>query len=158
MNKKTVMDFVKKYLTIMKYGLSAGASAIIDLLLFYLALYAFEWLGPGTTDNSEWIVVAATVFARVLSSLFNYSVNRNVVFQSASRNSFVKYYILCIVQMMASAGLVAFFTSLFPTGKFGKLVIKLMVDTCLFFLSFCIQREWVFKNKKQEVGKESRIQ
>ena len=98
--------------------------------------------------KAEWIVVLSTVVARVFSSLFNYSVNRKVVFRSASKNSFWKYYALCIVQMAASAAFVAGLSYLLPVGKFGKTIIKLVVDTCLFFVSFGIQREWVFKSNK----------
>ena len=149
MSERIVTGILKKYLRILKYGLSAGASAIIDLLMFYVALYGLECFGAGISENTELTVLLATVFARVISSLFNYSVNRKVVFGSASRNSFVKYYILCGVQMLVSAGLVAVFSSLCMAGNFGKLLIKLVVDTCLFFVSYVIQREWVFKNKKQ---------
>ena len=148
MSKEKVTAIIKKYLMILKYGISAGASAIIDLLMFYVALFGLEQFGAGISENTELTVLAATVFARVISSLFNYSVNRKVVFASASRNSFVKYYILCVAQMLTSAGLVAIFSSLCTAGKFGKVLIKLIVDTCLFFVSFRIQREWVFKNKK----------
>ena len=85
--------------------------------------------------------------ARIVSSLFNYFVNQKIVFKSASRNSFFKYYALCIVQMIASATLVAFLSSLVAVGNIGRTIIKLVVDTCLFFVSFGIQREWVFKKK-----------
>ena len=138
-------DSFKIYKIILKYSLSAGASAIIDLLLFYIALQFFEWFNISTVGNAQLIVVLSTIIARVASSLFNYSVNRKVVFCSASRNSFVKYYVLCVVQMFVSAMLVAGLSSLAATGKIGKLLIKLVVDTCLFFASFGIQREWVFK-------------
>lgn len=141
-------DSFRIYKIIFKYSLSAGASAIIDLLLFYIALYGLELLGISTPENTELTVLLATVFARVISSLFNYSVNRKVVFGSASRNSFVKYYVLCAAQMLLSAALVALLSTLCMAGKFGKLVIKLVVDTCLFFVSFGIQREWVFKKKQ----------
>lgn len=140
-------DSFKIYKIILKYSLSAGASAIIDLLLFYIALHIFELFGISTTENAQLTVVLSTVIARVVSSLFNYSVNRKVVFRSSSRNSFIKYYILCVAQMCVSAALVAGLSSLGVTGKIGKLLIKLVVDTCLFFLSFGIQREWVFKEK-----------
>jgi len=140
-------DSFKIYKIILKYSLSAGASAVIDLLLFYIALHVFELFGISTTENTQLTVVLSTVIARVMSSLFNYSVNRKVVFHSSSRNSFVKYYILCATQMCVSAVLVAALSSLGVTGKLGKLLIKLVVDTCLFFVSFGIQREWVFKTK-----------
>ncbi len=138
-------DSFKIYKIIIKYSLSAGASALIDLLLFYIALQAFELFGISTGDTAEVTVVLATIIARVFSSLFNYSVNRKVVFRSASRNSFIKYYVLCVVQMLVSAVLVAGLSNLCAAGNFGKLVIKLIADTCLFFVSFGIQREWVFK-------------
>jgi len=140
-------DSFKIYKIIFKYSLSAGASALIDLLLFYIALHAFEWFGISTTENTQLTVVLATVIARVVSSLFNYTVNRKVVFGSSSGNSFIKYYILCAVQMCASAILVATVSSLGVTGKVGKVLVKLVVDTCLFFISFGIQREWVFKKR-----------
>lgn len=141
-------DSIRIYKIIFKYSISAGASALIDLLLFYLALHALELFGVSTVENTELTVLIATVVARVISSLFNYSVNRKVVFRSASRNSFVKYYMLCVVQMLVSAMLVAGISSLCAAGNLGKLIVKLIVDTCLFFVSFGIQREWVFKKKE----------
>ncbi len=140
-------DSFKIYKIIFKYSISSGASAVLDLLLFYLVLQVLELAGIDTMRNGDVAVVTATVAARIASSLFNYFVNRKVVFQSASANSFVRYYILCIVQMLTSAVLVAVLSSLFAAGKLGKTVIKLMVDTCLFFVSFGIQREWVFKKR-----------
>ena len=137
-------DSLKIYKIIFKYAISSGASAVIDLLLFYIALFVLELMG---VENPEQTVIISTVAARIVSSLFNYFVNQKVVFQSASRNSFFKYYALCIVQMAASAALVASLSTLFAAGKTGKLVIKLIVDTCLFFVSFGIQREWVFKKR-----------
>lgn len=136
-------DSFKIYKIIFKYSISSGASAIIDLLLFYIALYVLEFMGI-----SQQTVLIATVVARIVSSLFNYFVNQKIVFQSASKHSFFKYYALCIIQMMASAILVSTISSLLAVGKTGKLVVKLFVDTCLFFASFGIQREWVFKRTK----------
>lgn len=129
-----------------KYALSSGASAILDLLLFYAALYAMEAFG--LTDTTKTVFISTAV-ARVFSSLFNYFVNQRVVFQSTANNSFLKYYTLCIVQMLASAGLVAGLSAILPTGNIGKTAIKLVVDTLLFFVSFGIQREWVFKGSRK---------
>ena len=70
--KRNVKDLLKKYLMILKYGLSAGASAIIDLLMFYVALYGLERFGAGISDNTELTVLVATIFARVISSLTRY--------------------------------------------------------------------------------------
>lgn len=141
-------DSIRIYKIIFKYSICSGASAIIDLLMFYAALHILELLGMDAAWNPHLTVVLATVAARIISSLFNYLMNRKVVFRSAAKNSFWKYYALCIVQMGASAALVAGLSAPFATGKLGKTVIKLIVDTCLFFISFGIQREWVFKKKE----------
>lgn len=140
-------DSFKIYKIILKYSISSGASALLDLLVFYLALIVLEGMGMDTTVNSGQAVLLGTVVARVVSSLFNYAVNRKVVFKSASAGSFFRYYALCLVQMAASALLVAVLSGLFVTGKVAKTVIKLIVDTGLFFVSFGIQREWVFKKR-----------
>lgn len=146
-------DSFKIYKIIFKYSISSGASALLDLLLFYIVLQLLEWFGMDTMLRSEQAVIAATVVARVFSSLFNFFMNQKVVFRSAAKNSFIRYYALCIVQMAASAGLVAAVSSALTVGKAGKTAVKLVVDTCLFFLSFGIQREWVFKkNTKKLTG------
>lgn len=137
-------DSIKIYKVILKYSISSGASAIIDLLLFYILLYILEGFG---IENSEQIVLISTVTARVISSVCNYLINRKVVFRSAAPKSFIRYYALCIIQMLLSAGVVAALSVLFAAGKTGKLIIKLITDTCLFFASFGVQREWVFKKK-----------
>lgn len=138
-------DSIKIYKVILKYSISSGASAIIDLMLFYVALHVMERIG---IEKSEQVVWVSTIAARVVSSVCNYFMNQKVVFKSVSSKSFIRYYILCIVQMFLSAGTVSVLSALCSAGKTGKLIIKLITDTCLFFVSFGIQREWVFKRKE----------
>ena len=134
-------DSWRIYKCIFKYALSSIASSLIDLLVFYLMLYFFEAKGIESSYN----IIRATVFARVISSLFNYLSNQIMVFRTKSESSFLRYYALCIVQMMTSAFLVQFATSPFSFSKTLKTMIKLIVDTFLFFVSYKIQKEWVFK-------------
>ena len=114
-------------------------------MLFYAALHVMERIG---IEKSEQVVWISTIAARVVSSVCNYFMNQKVVFKSATSKSFIRYYILCIVQMLLSAGTVSVLSALCSAGKTGKLIIKLITDTCLFFVSFGIQREWVFKRKE----------
>ena len=86
----------------------------------------------------------ATIGARIISSLYNYSVNRNIVFKGKQKTgtTLLKYYILCACQMCASAALVYFFCTI---AGLPEIVIKIFVDTFLFLLSFQIQRRWIFE-------------
>lgn len=118
-----------------KFLISSCGSSIVDLAAFSLLF----WLMRNVPQREAiWI---ATVAARILSACCNYALNRHQVFGQGSRKSPVKYLILCVVQMCMSAALVAAIYGM--TGS-GATLIKIVVDVCLFFLSYQIQREWVF--------------
>lgn len=134
-------DSIRIYKTIFAFAASSFASSLIDLVLFYLCISFLARMIP----EGAWNIAIATAAARVCSSLFNYNMNRQKVFRSGGRNSIVKYYILCVLQFAASAGLVSLVSCLFPAGSFGKTLIKAVIDVLLFLLSYQIQREWVFR-------------
>lgn len=139
----TVRDSFRIYKTIFKFLTSSAMSSVIDLALFYVMSLILNYVMPGWA----WSVFAATAVARVCSSLFNYHVNRRKVFKSGDNHSIVRYYALCVCQLMVSAGLVTLLTTWIPSGSFGTTVMKLFVDVILFFISYQIQRDWVFKKK-----------
>ena len=124
--------------TFLRYMLSAGTSFVLDLGIYYLAL---------RFGNVS--ILVATVIARVISSFYNFNVNRKMVFKSEEGygTTMVRYYALCVVQMLASAGLVTLVKSYVPGGAFVATVCKAVVDTCLFVISYQIQKRWVFKKK-----------
>ncbi len=84
----------------------------------------------------------ATLFARIGSSYLNYSINKRIVFNAKEKRAIVRYYILCIIQMFTSAMCVYL---LYTISRFDTSLLKILVDTVLFFGSYCIQRMWVFK-------------
>ena len=96
-------------------------------------------------------ILVATVVARIISSLFNYFYNRNAVFESDEKvgKTMGRYYILCVCQMGVSYGLVDLLSYVSHASKIITSVIKLLVDICLFIISFQIQRRWVFNKKKE---------
>lgn len=138
-------DSLRIYALILKYAASGIGSFVIDILLFRLALQLL-----GVTLGS-WNVIICTVIARAISSFVNFNTNRRLVFESrtAYQSAIFRYYMLCIPQMLVSAGLVWSLSRLSSNfSAYGLLtVMKIVVDTALFFLSFQIQREWVFKQK-----------
>ncbi len=125
--------------TFLKYSLASILSAVLDLGLFHLLVNLF---GSFALGKAVWL---ATAGARVVSSIFNYLVNKNVVFEAGkSKGTLVKYYLLCIIQMCLSAGLVWLLCSVIGLPK---VLIKAIVDGILFLISFRVQKKWVFKDK-----------
>ena len=73
--------------------------------------------------------------------------NLKMVFQSDSpvKNTLPRYILLAVVQMSLSAFLVG---RLYPLFGGAEVLVKIPVDILLFFLSFVIQREFVYANKR----------
>ncbi len=127
----------------LKYTLASLSSFLLDYGIYSLLilLTAFLPIGP-----KIWLAAAS---ARILSSLYNYTVNKNVVFKSNIRqkNTLEKYFLLCAVQLGCSACLVWF---LCLHTILTEIPAKLMVDTFLFLISYHIQKNWVFQEQIQE--------
>lgn len=121
------------------YGLSGGASFALDIGLYWLFIQLLKDSSP------EMFIILATVAARILSSLFNYYINRNKVFKQGSSKSLVRYYILAAFIMVASAGSVHLLYAEW-LGR-GEVILKVFVDTVLFIFGFVAQRAWVFRKK-----------
>ncbi len=134
-------DSIKIYRTIFAFLASSLIASLLDLALFYLFVSVLAYLIP----QGAWNIFIATAAARVCSSLCNYLLNSKSVFHSQNKSSLARYYLLCVLQFAASAGLVSLAAFLIHAGNLGKTIIKAIVDTMLFVLSYQIQREWVFK-------------
>ncbi len=141
-------DSVKIYLVIFKFILSSLLSSLIDLGLFT----AINFIIGDKLDRWAGVMIA-TAGARIVSSLFNYAMNRRAVFVSDApvSKSMPKYYLLCVVQAAASYGLVYAFSRIFAAGEGMTSLIKAIVDLGLFIISFQIQRRWVFANNSEEI-------
>ncbi|MCD8016892.1 MAG: bifunctional glycosyltransferase family 2/GtrA family protein [Oscillospiraceae bacterium] len=138
-------DSLRIYRLIIGFMLSSAASTLVDLLVFYLINKLF---GPAL---GAWSVLVSTAAARAVSSFFNFNINKRGVFASKDsyRRTLARYYALCIPQMLVSAACVtALSVLLAKTMPLLLTVLKMAVDTALFFASFVIQREWVFKGRK----------
>ncbi|MGN0376698.1 MAG: glycosyltransferase [Suilimivivens sp.] len=134
-----IKDSVRIYMIFGKFLFSSLSSSVLDLVLFTVFCYLLR----GQQWGSITYIMAATVFARVISAVYNYSVNYKVVFESKSSvgSTMVRYFLLAIVQMCCSALLVNF---LYPLFGGAEVLVKIPVDVLLFFVSFVIQREFVY--------------
>lgn len=137
-------DSFKIYAVILKFGMSSIASSLIELLIFTIVNIGLGLLPMEL--KTEFAILIATFISRLISALCNYKMNRALVFCSGCRSSLLRYAMLCVVQLLVSATLVTLLTYLFTAKTFGQTVLKAIVDTALFFISFRIQKEWVFKS------------
>jgi len=133
---RPVIDSILIYRMFLAYSLSSVASFLLDIGAYALFIFL---LNPWFETTH---VLIATVLARIISSLFNYIVNRKVVFHSKARRAMPKYFGLVGVQMALSAGLVYVLFLLF---RDGEVWIKVFVDSLLFVVSYYVQKRWIFK-------------
>lgn len=133
-------DSARIYLNILKFSLSSFVSAIIDNSLFTLMM------GLVFGANSAGIL-AATVLARLMSGCVNFMINKHWVFQSKNSQSRVaiQYAVLFFSQMILSW----FFVSSLSSLPLHLTVIKIIVDTGLFIISYYIQKNVIFHEKKK---------
>lgn len=133
-------DSLRIYAVFSKFILASVSSFVVDILLYTLFL---SIIGKMTTVPTQAIVISS-VLARVLSALFNFTVNKKQVFKSHGNvgRHLWRYAVLCVCQMALSAWGTA---QLYALLKFNSTIIKLVVDLILFVVSFRIQRGWVFK-------------
>ncbi len=128
----------------LKYVLSSSACAVIDELLFTI----FNALFKGV--QLLWLQTFLTTgLARIISAVCNFLINRNIVFRSNSsaRKSALRYIITALCQYAASYGLCMLFFSLMAKGGHVgtvRTLVKTAVDLFLFFVSYQVQKYWVF--------------
>ncbi len=139
MNK--LLELIKEKQVFIKYVFVAGSSFFIDLLLFNIFSNVFKniWL-----DTS---ILISTILARIISSFYNYVLNRNAVFakkdgKMMDKHTISKYYVLVLVQMLVSAGTV---TSLFNLTHINETLIKIPVDIIIFIVNYIVQKQHIFR-------------
>lgn len=141
------LDSIRIYKVFLKFMLISLSSFLIDISLYWILGYALRPLIPESLIipffGMSVLILTRTVISRLLSSLYNFFMNKKQVFKNDSRSPIimVKYYILCAVQLLLSALLVNHLLTFITYSTLRKCII----DTILFAISFQVQREWVFK-------------
>lgn len=120
-----------------KFSFSGFTSCLLDLILFTVIFYLLK----SKIDNRI-IIYISTIGARIISSLYNYFINSLFVFKNNNRYSFIKYYILCLVQTLLSGFLVSIVYNMFDVSI--PTFVKALIDLILFIISYQIQQRVVF--------------
>lgn len=126
------------------FGVSSLFCASIDIFLFWMLTNVMP-------DNNFFPgfqkIAAATAVSRLVSAGTNFLINRNVIFRSSEWvSSLIRYIILCVAVAAASA---FFVTVISGSLSFSPTVTKIVIDTALFFLSYLLQKFWVFRKEKK---------
>lgn len=137
---RPIKDTLRICSFIIKYFFSSFSAFLADIILFTVFNHIFK------LD-----VILSTVFARVISSVINFLLNKKIVFKSGAPvvKSLSKYYVLAIPVMLISAfGVTGVATLLgIHPDSLSVTVIKIIVDTIIFIFNYRIQKLWVFSNK-----------
>lgn len=133
---RMIQDSFLIYKPFVTFLFASLSSSIVDLALFVL----FSVI----VGESAGALLFATSCARILSGVYNYQMNRIVVFHSqhSMRQSFWKYGILFLTQLLLSWLGVSWFNTMISS----VFISKILVDSCLFIASFIIQRRMIFAN------------
>lgn len=133
----TVKDSLRIYKTILKFSGSSFVSFLLDYVLFNIfnAL-----LGLIPYFNA---VFFSNIFARIISCMFNYQLNKKYVFRSGGGTyTAVKYFCLALGILIANTVLLQVFTTLEIPAFAGKI----LTEITLFICSLLVQRFMIFKN------------
>ncbi|MDR0859027.1 MAG: bifunctional glycosyltransferase family 2/GtrA family protein [Oscillospiraceae bacterium] len=132
-----ILSVTVKFLAFM---LSSIAATIVDNAAFYVFLHLFSGFAGAYTTT-----VAFTA-ARIISSAFNYALNRKTIFRSSTSvgSTVKKYYLLALCQFLISN--VALNAIVNPLDLSAGVItaIKLVIDLLLFLLGYQLQKRWVF--------------
>lgn len=134
---RTFRDAFLVYRRPIRFAAASLSSSLVDLVLFALLMSLFF-----DRENAAQVMLA-TVIARCVSGIYNFTVNKKWSFSAdgSTLRQAVRYLILFLCLMLASGGIVALLR-LLPVGI---TLLKLIVDLLLFIASYLIQRRWVFR-------------
>ncbi len=123
-----------KYQTIITYILFSSLSFIVDIVSFSSILFFLK-------DK----IMVSSYLARAISSIFNYIVNKNIVFKNNEKKnikSMIMYFLLVIVNITISGTLVK---KIYFFIHYNATFIKIVIDSLIFIINYFLQKYVIFK-------------
>ena len=123
-----------KYQTIITYILLSSLSFIVDIVSFTVILFFLK-------DK----IMISSYLARTISSIFNYIVNKNIVFKNNEKKnikSMIMYFLLVIVNITISGTLVK---KIYFFIHYNATLIKIVIDSLIFIINYFLQKYVIFK-------------
>lgn len=130
---RPIIDSIRVYLPILKFSGSSVLSGILDFVLLLL-------INKATND-----LFISVVISRIISSIFNYTINKNIVFKYNQKNyisSIIKYFSLVIFILVFNYSILHILTKvlIIPIA-----IAKVITEFILFTISYKLQKKIIFK-------------
>ncbi len=132
-----IKDSIRIYGLFSKYIINSLISYILDIVLFGIFLNIIR------IDSK---ILAATIIARIISSIYTYCTNKNIKFKNISKRELIDYSFLVVAQMFISG---CFVTYLFNLLSINVYVLKILVDLVIWLVNIFIQKEFIFVGDKK---------
>ena len=115
---------------IVKFSFSSLICFLIDYTVYILVL---------TISNN---IILSNIIARIISSMTNFSINKNIVFKEKSnlKEQIIKYFSLVIIILLLNSTLLKMISY-----TINPYISKLLTELILFILSYNIQKKYIFK-------------
>ena len=137
-----LLDSARVYGKLFSFIASSMIAAFLDFALFIL----MHNLLPTK-------LIVSVIVARVGSSAINYLINHNLVFRAkgSMARTAVRYYALAATIMLSSYLLIRLFVDVFALNTY---LAKVIADIILYFVSFFIQREFVYRVSDRKTSRQ----
>lgn len=127
---------MKKKKQFIKASTVSIVTTIIDLTIFRII---------SNNSHNLLVISLATLISRTISTILMFIWNKKWVFKSNKKAKYelINFIIMIVIQMCISAFLVWLLRHL----PLAQLIIKMIVDTSLFFAAYFVQKYFIFKEK-----------
>ncbi|MEG0493219.1 MAG: bifunctional glycosyltransferase family 2/GtrA family protein [Clostridia bacterium] len=130
---------------------SSAISFLVDYSLYLTFNTLLKRFAPALDHEFRFLLLSvlpriavATILARLISGVVNFYLNRKLVFsdKTAAHKTFPRYVCVFFLIMLLSFALTS---SLHIWFGWNDNTVKIPVDIVLFFVSYWLQRKWVFR-------------
>lgn len=136
-------DSYRIYKEIFKFCAASIICFLVDYALYCIGLVFTVSLGKGLST------VVSNVFARIVSSVLNFTLNKKVVFKRKGNilKLAISYFMLALCILAGNTIVLKMFVEVF---NIDTKIAKLITELIFFIISWFIQKFLIFKKKEEE--------
>ncbi len=135
---RPIKDSILIYKPVCKFIISSLASAVVDFVLLIILQKIFNNL------------LAAVICSRIVSSILNFILNKNYVFETKNEKNILKmivqYYVLVIIILALNYTILKI---LYEVLNINLVISKIMTEIILYAFSFIMQKRIVFRKERK---------
>ncbi len=122
-----------------RFVASSLSSGLVDFAVFQIMLLLTKTRFPA------FYIMLSTCVAKIASGLFNFAINKLLVFKNRSStvSSAWKYLLLWATRMFLSGSIVGV---LYQLTLLPEVLLKAFTDSLLFFFSYFVQKKLIFRS------------